>query len=180
MRTITFLLFLGLGCDESTDSKITDTGGNVDLGPQIPDGIYDVSEGQWLVTGREFTEDPCGVQDFVTRGRPGTLFDLVPSTEQQFRIEKDGDPDLCSLDGHEFDCARRDGIDTTPNDFDLDAVILLDLKTMGAFYDNGTMHMVTDVGMECSGPDCQRLYDLLGENLDCAIQTSTILEPYSG
>ena len=131
-----------------------------------------------MVTERVFTFDPCGIEGFIPQGGSGTLLDFVPASAQGFTIERNGNPDHCSLDGNEFQCEVRTDRDNTPQEFDMDATILVDVEIEGAFSGEDRTQMTVHYGLDCEGPDCEMLTDLLGGQMQCDLETESVLEPY--
>ena len=179
MRRFIFVLGIMTSCTNEPTEKSQNNGDpGASRDTTSSSGPYELQEQTWIVTDRVFTSDPCGIEGFIMQGGPGTLLDFVPDSDHGFTIERDGNPDHCVIDGESFRCEVRTDLDNTPQDFDMDATILVDVEIQGAFYEVDKTQMSVHYALNCDGPDYAVLTDLLGGQLECDLETESILETY--
>ena len=148
MRRFIFVLGIMTSCTNEPTEKSPNHGDpGASTGSPSPSDPYEIQEQTWIVTDRVFTSDPCGIEGFILQGGPGTLLDFVPEADRMFTIERDGNPDHCELNGDAFQCELRTDRDNTPQDFDMDATILVDVEIEGTFYETDKTQMSVHYGL---------------------------------
>jgi len=133
---------------------------------------FELTAGSWVVTESELTEDGCNLTDQVDRGTPGSVMDLLPTATDSFDLTfaSDGQVTHCAMETEpNFDCQSYSGTDERASDYGLDATILVDRESSGSFSSAEELVLISDVFLECQGPDCTWVNLLLGSNFPCSV-----------
>ena len=111
-------------------------------------------EGDWRIAFEEMNFDDCDMEKWILDDEPGPMEVSVRGNGDLIVGHGQGD-ETCSLQDGVFTCSRRQSVDNTPaEDYNLNAVILLEISAAGVFQSDTCLAMDLDIDATCSGSDC--------------------------
>lgn len=116
--------------------------------------LFQPVEGDWVYSTHEILVDDCnmGTETMEASSVDKAVLELVGSAE--FSISHRQGDEVCTLSGQAFTCNSRQDTDSTPQDYGIDALMILTFGTLGSFSDTTTMDLEVGVSVECVGDGC--------------------------
>jgi len=165
--------------EEEEVEEEDDTTEDPDPDPASED--YDgLVQGTWMVTTSELTHDGCGLTEHVDQGEAGSLMELLPTTEGNFDLTfvEDAAVTHCMMgEAPDFECQQFQGTDDRAADYGLDATILVLRNSWGSFASAQDLLLVSEVALECQGPDCNWINLMMGTSFPCSMTMESDFAP---
>jgi len=174
--------------DDATDDD--DAADDDDDDDTPPIATFEPLAGDWVIVTAQLTLDECGLEGFMDRGQPGSIFQLDNTSEAAFDLTFGGDEAQtsgggevlpCTLDESTlaYECGNSLSERDLNDEFGLDAVIPVDMSAWGDFTTATMGSLTTQVDLTCVGDNCGLVGLLLGTSFPCTMINSTEVEPAS-
>ncbi len=165
--------------DPSTQEEDSSTTEEEEEEEEIEEDFLPI-DGDWVVTESELVLDGCGLEDWVDRGQPGSILDLVNTGDRSFEMTfeaGEGETVACDLlETLEYDCETVTTTDSTLTDLGLQGSILVDYNSNGAFEAEDVMILETVLDIDCQGQDCYLAVLFMGTEFPCQMGMRSALD----
>jgi len=175
--------------DDTSESDDDDASGDDDDDDSTPEPtLFAPLGGDWVIVTAQLTLDECGLEGFMDRGQPGSVFQLANTASSTFDLTFGGDKNQtsgggevlpCSLIGSSraYECGSSLSERDLTDEFGLDAVLPVEMSAWGEFTSETIGSLTTQVDLSCVGSNCTLVGLLLGTSFPCTMVNSTEVEP---
>lgn len=171
---------------DDDDDASSDDDDDDDSTPEPP--TFAPLGGDWVIVTAQLTLDECGLEGFMDRGQPGSIFQLENTASAAFDLTFGGDAEQtsgggevlpCTLAGNtlSYECGSSLSERDLNDEFGLDAVLPVELSAWGEFSSETVGSLTTQVDLTCVGSNCTLVGLLLGTSFPCTMVNSTEVEP---
>jgi len=149
--------------------------------------VFAPKAGDWIITSAALTLDECGLEGFMDRGQPGSIFQLDNTGALNFDLTFGGDEEgtsgggevlPCLLDENslDYECGASLSERDLNDEFALNAIIHVEMSAWGDFNSETRGSLTTQVALSCEG-NCGLVQFLLATSFPCSMVNETQVEP---